>query len=83
MGQALGRRIALNGFTVLLLSIFIGPHILAFVGISLPIVQVGGGLLVAATGWRLLDSREDRLTTADDIPWAPDEIIRRAFHHSP
>jgi len=61
-------------------SIFIGSHILAFFGISLPVVQVGGGLLVAAAGWRLLDPREDQLTTADATPWAPDEIIRRAFY---
>jgi len=59
--QALARRIAVNGFTLLLVSIFIGSHILAFFGISLPVVQVGGGLLVAATGWRLLDPRADQL----------------------
>ena len=78
--QALARRIAVNGFTLLLVSIFIGSHILAFFGISLPVVQVGGGLLVAATGWRLLDSRADQLTAADATPWAPDEIVRRAFY---
>ena len=62
--QALARRIAVNGLTLLLVSIFIGSHILAFFGISLPVVQVGGGLLVAATGWRLLDPRADQLTAA-------------------
>src|SRR5205807_6186847 len=80
MRQALAKRIAVNGFILLLVSIFIGSHILAFFGISLPVVQVGGGLLVAAAGWRLLDPREDQLTTADATPWAPDEIIRRAFY---
>jgi multiple antibiotic resistance protein len=51
-----------------------------FFSISPPVVQVGGGLLVAATGWRLLDSRADQLTAADATPWAPDEIVRRAFY---
>ena len=37
-----------------LTSIFIGTHILAFFGISLPVVQVGGGLVVISTGWALL-----------------------------
>jgi len=33
---------------------------LAFFGISLPIVRVGGGILVAISGWRLLsDSGQD------------------------
>ena len=55
MRQVLAWRIAVNAFTLLLVSIFIGSHILAFFGISVPIVQVGGGLLVAAAGWRLLE----------------------------
>lgn len=80
MRQVLAWRIAVNAFTLLLGSIFIGSHILAFFGISLPIVQVGGGLLVAAAGWRLLDTRGDELTTTDATAWSPDEVIRRAFY---
>jgi multiple antibiotic resistance protein len=51
---ALARIIAMNGLVLILTSIFIGTHILAFFGISLPVVQVGGGLIVIATGWALL-----------------------------
>src|SRR5271157_2347064 len=50
----LARMIALNGLILILCSIFIGTHILAFFGISLPVVQVGGGLVVISTGWSLL-----------------------------
>jgi multiple antibiotic resistance protein len=50
----LARMIAVNGLILILASIFIGTHILAFFGISLPVVQVGGGLVVIATGWALL-----------------------------
>jgi multiple antibiotic resistance protein len=46
--------IALNGLALILTSIFIGTHILAFFGISLPVVQVAGGLIVISTGWTLL-----------------------------
>src|SRR5271157_2616218 len=52
--KALSRRIAINSFFLLIGSYFIGTHILAFFGISLPVVQVGGGLVVIATGWTLL-----------------------------
>jgi len=51
---ALARMVALNGLILILTSIFIGTHILAFFGISLPVVQVGGGLIVVSTGWALL-----------------------------
>src|SRR6185312_16218793 len=51
---ALAPMIALNGFILIVTSIFIGTHILAFFGLSLPVVQVGGGLIVISTGWTLL-----------------------------
>ena len=52
---ALARMIALNGLVLILTSIFIGTHILAFFGLSLPVVQVAGGLIVISTGWALLN----------------------------
>ena len=56
---ALARMIAINGLVLILASIFIGTYILAFFGISLPVVQVGGGLVVIATGWALLRQPDD------------------------
>lgn len=56
---ALARMIALNGLILILASIFIGTHILSFFGISLPVVQVGGGLIVISTGWALLRQPND------------------------
>ena len=55
----LARMIALNGLILILTSIFIGTHILHFFGISLPVVQVGGGLVVVSTGWTLLRRSND------------------------
>ena len=66
-GQArktLARMIALNGLYLILASIFIGTHILTFFGISLPVVQVGGGLLVISTGWTLLRRPDDEIAGA-------------------
>jgi multiple antibiotic resistance protein len=56
---ALARMIALNGLALIVVSIFIGTHILTFFGISLPVVQVGGGLVVISTGWGLLRRPND------------------------
>jgi multiple antibiotic resistance protein len=60
--QVLARTIALNGLILILTSIFIGTHILTFFGISLPVVQVGGGLVVISTGWTLLRRPDDEDT---------------------
>jgi multiple antibiotic resistance protein len=57
--RALSRQIAINSFFLMLGSYLIGTHILAFFGISLPAVQVGGGLVVISTGWALLKRRDE------------------------
>jgi multiple antibiotic resistance protein len=57
--HALARGVAVNSALLLLGSMFIGSHILVFFGITLPVVRVAGGLVVAAFGWRLLQTGAD------------------------
>lgn len=54
--DALAARVAINSFLLLLGSLFVGSYVLELFGISLPVVRIAGGLLVAAFGWRLLNS---------------------------
>ena len=77
----LARKIAINVFALLLVSVLIGTHILAFFGISLPVVQVGGGLIVVAGGWKLLNRSEEEITTqVPPKPLKPSYLSRRAFY---
>ncbi|MGB9465790.1 MAG: MarC family protein, partial [Candidatus Acidiferrum sp.] len=57
--RGLARRVAMNSFFLLICSCLIGTHILTFFGISLPVVQVGGGLIVISTGWVMLKRSDD------------------------
>jgi multiple antibiotic resistance protein len=57
--RALSRRVAMNSFFLLVCSCLVGTHILTFFGISLPVVQVGGGLIVISTGWAMLNRSDD------------------------
>src|SRR5580692_8338691 len=57
--RALSWRVALNSFFLLVCSCLIGTHILSFFGISLPVVQIGGGLIVISTGWAILNRKDD------------------------
>jgi len=57
--HALARRVAFNGFLLLLGSLFVGSHVLEFFGITLPVVRVAGGLVVTAAGWNLLNQETD------------------------
>jgi len=79
--KLLSRRIALNSMALIVGSYFIGTYILEFFGISIPVVQVGGGLVVAATGWAMLKQKDEDDAKADvhrsvDIS----DLSRRAFY---
>jgi multiple antibiotic resistance protein len=52
--NALARKVAINGFALLLGSMVLGPYLLEFFGIRLPVVRIAGGLVVTALGWKLL-----------------------------
>lgn len=56
--KTLARAVARNSFFLLLGSLFVGSHVLAFFGITPPILRVGGGIVVAALGWKLLQQGE-------------------------
>src|SRR5271156_4759750 len=56
--RALAWKVSVNSFFLLVASFLIGSHILAFFGISIPVVQVGGGLIVISTGWAMLNQKD-------------------------
>jgi multiple antibiotic resistance protein len=56
--QTLARKIAMNSFMLLAASVLVGTYVLRFFGISIPIVQIGGGLVVLSTGWAMLNQKD-------------------------
>jgi multiple antibiotic resistance protein len=75
--RLLAQKIGIYSFFLLLCSLLWGVHVLAFFGIQIYAVQIGGGLVVAATGWTLLGQDTGRAKTA---PPAEDEILENAFY---
>jgi multiple antibiotic resistance protein len=52
-------RVAFNSLVLMMGSYFVGAHVLNFFGVSLPVVQLGGGLVVLSMGWGMLMEKED------------------------
>jgi multiple antibiotic resistance protein len=52
--RRLALRVALSMFIFLIATEYLGTFVLDFFGISLAVIQVTGGLVIAATAWRLL-----------------------------
>ena len=78
--RALSWRIALNSFLLLVASYFVGTYILTFFGISLPIVQVGGGIVLVAMGWAILMQRDEGCDAGDRKNIHPQDVARQAFY---
>lgn len=79
----LARAVAWNSFLLLLGAMLIGAYVLEFFGLSIPAVQVAGGIVLAAMGWSLLNKAEvpsaadDRAAASEECP---DDVERRAFY---
>jgi multiple antibiotic resistance protein len=56
--RSLARRIAINTVIFLAVIELVGSALLAFFGISLPIMQVSGGIVIAMIGWSLLNQQD-------------------------
>ena len=65
-------------FVILVTFMFFGRFVLNFFGISLPVLQIAGGLIVANTAWgmvtggnRMTPAESDEATTKEDISLTP------------
>ena len=75
--RLLAQKISIYSFFLLLCSLLWGVHVLSFFGIDIYAVQIGGGLVVAATGWTLLNRDTGR--AKDEAP-ADEQVLENAFY---
>jgi multiple antibiotic resistance protein len=73
-------QIAFGGFILMAISLFIGSYILKFFGLTVTAVQIAGGLVVMASGWRLLQQGNDAREHEQHDPVPEALIMRRAFY---
>jgi len=79
--EILALRVTLNCLILLIASMLVGTHILSFFGISLPVVQVGGGLVVITTGWTMLKwTPEEDPKAAARQAVGPRNVLGQAFY---
>lgn len=76
--NVLSRKVALYGFLLLASSLMLGTEILAFFGISISVVEMAGGLVLANTGWTLLNQG----STDTDSGAAQKETLQTAMQEA-
>ena len=75
----LARKVAINGFFLLFGSLLVGSHVLEFFGITVPVVRIGGGLVVTSFGWKMLHAGE-QLDKEHDAQAADEASPTDAFY---
>ena len=78
--RILARRVAINSFVVLVCSLSLGALILQFYGISIPILRVAGGFIVAVAGWKLLNEGSHKYIEPQASETSQAEILNLAFY---
>ncbi|OWY40536.1 antibiotic resistance protein MarC [Xenophilus sp. AP218F] len=79
----LARRIALYCALLLVGSMYVGGFVLSFFGVSLPVVQMSGGLLITFAAWRMLNDTPAESSQPSSEPAHTDnhaELKQRAFY---
>ena len=78
--RSLARRVSINAFFVMSGSLLIGAVVLKLYGISVPVLRVAGGLIVAVSGWKLLNEGSQKAT--DDVSEAGSktDYFNQAFY---
>jgi len=76
----LAKRVAFSTVIFLLVIELAGATLLAFFGISLPVVQVAGGLVLAAMGWELLNGKDKDTTQTRTDPSGGVPLDEKIFY---
>ena len=48
---------AINVFIILIISFFVGQYVLTFFGITIPALRIAGGIIIASSGFSLLNGK--------------------------
>lgn len=78
--RLLARRVAINAFFVMAMSLPFGALILKIYGISVPVLRVAGGLIVAVAGWKLLNEGSPKASDEIQLKGRDADYARQAFY---
>lgn len=76
----LALRIAAYAFLIVNGSLYVGSSVLTLFGVSIPALRVGGGLVIAVAGWRLLNAKAGATDRDVELENSPEELRTAAFY---
>ena len=78
----MAKLVAINSFILLIASTLAGAYVLDFFGLSIPAVQVAGGIVVCLVGWQLLNSpnTQPAVDRSAAPALSPEDLSQQAFY---
>jgi multiple antibiotic resistance protein len=68
--KRIARWVAIYAFAIVTVSLYVGAYVLQFFGISIPVLKVAGGIVIALSAWQLLsapEARQERKTASANV----------------
>jgi multiple antibiotic resistance protein len=65
---SVSRWVAIYAFSIVAGSLYVGAYVLGFFGISIPVLRVAGGIIVAMSGWRMLNEPDATQQRRSETP---------------
>ena len=81
--KQVSRWVAIYAFSIVAASLYVGAYVLSFFGVSIPVLRVAGGIIVAMSGWRMLsqpDATEQRRSETPSPRWNVVAPSKLAFY---
>jgi len=76
----LALRVAIYAFLIVNGSLYIGSAVLTLFGVSIPALRVGGGIVIAVAGWRLLNAKPGATESDVELVNTPETLRAAAFY---
>jgi len=73
-------RIAVYALLIVTGSLYVGSAVLTLFGVSLPALRVGGGIVIAVAGWRLLNAKPGATDRDVELEYTPEGLKSAAFY---
>lgn len=73
-------RIAFYSFLLCTVTLFAGHWVLDLFGITVPVIQLAGGIMICKMGWESLSSKADANADSNPIPDAIKDLSSKIFY---
>ena len=65
---SVARWVSIYSLAIVAASLYVGAYVLEFFGVTIPVLRVSGGIIVAAAGWRMLNAPDATAQRRSETP---------------